>query len=63
MNVTQMLERTGINYPERPALVFKDRRWTYQELNRERDLSARRGGTLKTHHGYGTQWPDRGNCL
>ena len=31
MNVAQMLERSAFYFPERPALGFKDRRWTYRE--------------------------------
>ena len=42
MNVAQMLERSALYFPERPALVFKDRRWTYREL--DRDASALASG-------------------
>src|SRR5215211_8655109 len=32
MNVAQHLERSARYYPERCALVFKDRSWTYREM-------------------------------
>jgi len=35
MNVAGLLERSAAYFPERTALVFKDRRWTYRELDRE----------------------------
>ncbi len=34
MNIAQNLERSAFHHPERTALVFKDRRWTYRELDR-----------------------------
>ena len=42
MNVAQMLERSAFYFPDRPALAFKDRRWTYREL--DRDVSALASG-------------------
>ncbi|MBI4587201.1 MAG: long-chain fatty acid--CoA ligase [Candidatus Rokubacteria bacterium] len=42
MNVAQMLERSAFYFPEQTALVFKDRRWTYREL--DRDVSALASG-------------------
>jgi non-ribosomal peptide synthetase component E (peptide arylation enzyme) len=35
MNVAGLLERSAAYFPERTALVFKDRRWTYRELDRK----------------------------
>lgn len=35
MNVAQMLERSAVYFPGRTGLIFKDRRWTYRELDRE----------------------------
>jgi long-chain acyl-CoA synthetase len=35
MNVAQFLERSVRHFPDRLALVFKTRRWTYRELDRE----------------------------
>lgn len=37
-----MLERSAFYFPERKALVFKDRQWTYREL--DRDASALAAG-------------------
>lgn len=42
MNVAQLLERSAFYFPDRAALVFKDRRWTYRELDQE--ASAIAGG-------------------
>jgi long-chain acyl-CoA synthetase len=35
MNIAQSLERSAYHHPERTALVFRDRRWTYRELDGE----------------------------
>jgi long-chain acyl-CoA synthetase len=35
MNVAHFLETSARRLPDRPALVFGDRRWTYAELDRE----------------------------
>lgn len=40
MNVAQLLERAAFYFPDRPALVFKDRRWTYRELDLEASAIA-----------------------
>ncbi|MEK6530595.1 MAG: AMP-binding protein, partial [candidate division NC10 bacterium] len=37
-----MLERSAFYFPDRSALAFKDRRWTYREL--DRDASALASG-------------------
>lgn len=42
MNVAQMLERSAFYFPDRLALAFKERRWTYREL--DRDASALASG-------------------
>jgi long-chain acyl-CoA synthetase len=42
VNVAGFLERAAIYHPERPALVFGERRWTYRELDAE--ASALAGG-------------------
>jgi len=34
VNIAQTLERSAFHHPERTALVFKDRRFTYRELDR-----------------------------
>ena len=40
MNVARFLERSAAYFPDRPALVFKGRRWTYHELDREASALA-----------------------
>jgi long-chain acyl-CoA synthetase len=35
MNVARTLERSAFYYPDRTALVFGERRWTYRELDQE----------------------------
>lgn len=45
MNVAQALERSACSYPDRPALVFQARRWTYRELDRE--ASSLASGLIK----------------
>lgn len=40
-----LLRETAEKYPERPALVWRDQRWTYAELDRDVDIAAR--GLLK----------------
>lgn len=42
LTVSQLLRRTVSRFPERPALVYKGRTWTYRELDREVDRAARR---------------------
>lgn len=61
MNVAQMLERTALHFPERTALVFKDRRWSFRELDREtsRLASGLRALGLKAGERVGVHLP---NC-
>ncbi len=33
MNIARNLERSAFHHPGRPALVFRERRWTYRELD------------------------------
>ncbi len=40
MNVARFLERSAFHFPDLTALVFKDRRWTYRELDREASALA-----------------------
>lgn len=40
MNVARSLERSAFHFPDRTALVFKDRRWAYRELDREASALA-----------------------
>lgn len=35
MNVARSLELSAFYFPDRVALIFKDRRWTYRELDME----------------------------
>ena len=34
MNIARTLERSAFYHPERTALIFKDQRWTYRQLDR-----------------------------
>ena len=34
MNIARTLERSAFHHPERTALIFKDQRWTYRQLDR-----------------------------
>ncbi len=63
MNVAQLLERSAFYFPERTALVFKDRRWTYLELDREASAlaSGLKGLGLKPGERLGihlSNWPE-----
>lgn len=63
MNVAEPLERSAFYFPERPALVFKDRRWTYRELDRDASAlaSGLRGLGLKPGERLGLHvpnWPE-----
>jgi long-chain acyl-CoA synthetase len=40
MNVARSLELSALYFPNRPALGFKDRRWTYRELDMEASALA-----------------------
>lgn len=42
MNIAENLERTARYHPDRTALIFKDRRWTFREL--DRDVSSLASG-------------------
>lgn len=42
LTVSQFLRRSARRFPDRPALVYQDRAWTYPELDREVDRAARR---------------------
>jgi long-chain acyl-CoA synthetase len=63
MNVAHFLERSALAFPERTALVFKDRRWTYRELDGEtgalaaglRALGLKPGERLGLHL---PNWPE-----
>ncbi|MBI1959952.1 MAG: AMP-binding protein, partial [Candidatus Rokubacteria bacterium] len=33
MNIARTLERSAFHHPERTALIFKDQRWTYRQLD------------------------------
>ncbi len=63
MNVAQVLERSAFHFPDRPALAFKDRRWTYRELDRDASAlaSGLRGLGLKPGERIGLHvpnWPE-----
>ena len=63
MNVAQMLERSAFYFPDRPALAFKDRRWTYRQLDRDASAlaSGLRGLGLKPGERIGLHvpnWPE-----
>jgi len=47
MNLKQLLENSARDFPEREAIIFGDRRISYDELNRRADSIA---GILKNHH-------------
>jgi acyl-CoA synthetase (AMP-forming)/AMP-acid ligase II len=34
MNIARNLERAARHFPDRTALIYKDRRWSYRELDR-----------------------------
>lgn len=63
MNVAQLLERSALHFPQAPALVFKERRWTFRELDRDasalasglKGLGLRRGERLGLHL---PNWPE-----
>lgn len=40
MNVARSLELSAFYFPDRVALIFKDRRWTYRELDIEASALA-----------------------
>lgn len=40
ITVGEQLRRTAEQYGDRPALVWKEQRWTYRELDRDTDLMA-----------------------
>lgn len=42
LTVGGLLRRAAARYPERPALEYMGRIWTYRELDAEVDLTARR---------------------
>ncbi|MBI4609750.1 MAG: long-chain fatty acid--CoA ligase [Candidatus Rokubacteria bacterium] len=60
MNVAQMLERSAFYFADRPALVFRGRRWTYRELDREASAlaSGLRGLGLKPGERLGLHLPN-----
>lgn len=63
MNIAHRLERSAFHHPERIALVFRDRRWTYRELDRAASsvagglagLGLRRGDRVGLHV---PNWPE-----
>lgn len=42
LTVSQLLHRTAQRFPNRPALEYQERVWTYRELDEAVDLTARR---------------------
>ncbi len=60
MNIAQNLERAARYHGERPALIFKDRRWSYAELDREASSVAAglKGLGLKPGERLGVHLPN-----
>ena len=47
MNVARPLELSAFYFPDRVTLIFKDRRWTYRELDMEASALASSGPSPK----------------